>query len=371
MRLSDFHFDLPLDLIAQKPLAERDASRMLILNRNTEVWEDSAFRALPDLLRGDELIVVNNARVIPARLFGRREGVRAEKPGHNRRIMREYLSSEIEVLLTRQVAVDEWEALVRPGRKIRVGERIDFGDGELSAEVVSRGEYGLRRLRLTAKGDVAQAIERLGHVPLPPYIAREDDPADRERYQTIFADHPGAVAAPTAGLHFSPAILERVRQRNIEIASITLDVGLGTFQPIHEEEIEEHKIHAERYEIPEAAAHAICKARGEGRPILAVGTTVVRALEDAAQKSVARHGENCCAAKSLVEPGPSETGIFIKPGHTFCVVNQLLTNFHLPQSTLLILVSAFAGREVILRAYRHAVAARYRFYSYGDCMWIK
>ena len=370
MRLSEFHFDLPEDLIAQKPLAERDASRMLILDREKQSWKDSGFRAFPDLLRGDELILVNNARVIPARLFGRRAGVRSETPGRDRRTAREFLSSEIEVLLTRQVAPNEWEALVRPGRKIRVGERIDFGEGKLTAEVISRGEFGLRRLRISAKGDVTQTIERLGHVPLPPYISREDDSADRERYQTIFADRPGAVAAPTAGLHFSPAILEKLRQRGIEIAAITLDVGLGTFQPIHEEEIEEHKIHAERYEIPEAAAHAICKARAEGRPILAVGTTVVRALEDAAQKSASRHGENPGAVNSLVEPGPAEAAIFIRPGHTFRVVNQLVTNFHLPQSTLLILVSAFAGREFILDAYRHAVVARYRFYSYGDCMWI-
>src|SRR5580692_11232846 len=370
MNLSDFQFELPPELIAQQPLSQRDASRMLILDREKSSWEDSAFRALPDLLRGDELIVVNNTRVIPARLFGRREGVRSEKPGKNRRTAREYLSSEIEVMLTKQVAPQEWEALVRPGRKIRVGERIEFGEGELSAEVLSRGEYGLRRIRFTAKGDLTRAIERLGHVPLPPYISREDEPADRERYQTIFADHPGAVAAPTAGLHFSPAILEKLRQRGIEMASITLDVGLGTFQPIHEEEIEQHQIHSERYEIPEAAAAAICNARRDGRPILAVGTTVVRALEDAAEKSAARHGEKWDPAKSLVEPGTAEAGIFIKAGHTFRVVNQLLTNFHLPQSTLLILVSAFAGREFVLRAYRHAVNARYRFYSYGDCMWI-
>jgi S-adenosylmethionine:tRNA ribosyltransferase-isomerase len=370
MLLSDFQFDLPPELIAQQPLAQRDASRMLILDREKLAWVDSAFRSLPDLLRGDELIVVNNARVIPARLFGRREGVRSEKPGRNRRTVREFLSSEIEVLLTRQVAPEEWEALVRPGRKMRVGERVEFGDGELSAEVLSRGEYGLRRIRLTAKGDVTQAIERLGHMPLPPYISREDEPADRERYQTIFADHPGAVAAPTAGLHFSPAILEKLRQRGIEMASITLDVGLGTFQPIHEDEIDQHQIHTERYEIPAAAAAAICKARRDGRPILAIGTTVVRALEDAAAKSAARHGEKWDPAKSLVEPGPAEASIFIKPGHTFRVVNELLTNFHLPQSTLLILVSAFAGREFILQAYRHAVEARYRFYSYGDCMWI-
>jgi S-adenosylmethionine:tRNA ribosyltransferase-isomerase len=371
MHRSDFQFDLPEDLIAQAPLPERDASRMLILNRDTQAWEDAAFRSLPDLLRGDELVVVNNARVIPARLFGRREGVRSEEPGRNRRTAREFLSAEIEVLLTKRVAPEEWEALVRPGRKMRVGERVNFGDGELTAEVLNRGEYGLRRIRLTAKGDVTQAIERLGHVPLPPYISREDDSGDRERYQTIFADHPGAVAAPTAGLHFSPAILERLRQRGIEISPVTLDVGLGTFQPIHEEEIEQHQIHSERYEIPEAAAIAICQARRDGRPILAVGTTVVRALEDAAQKSAARHGEFLEPTKLLVEPGAAEASIFIKPGHTFRVVNQLITNFHLPQSTLLILVSAFAGRELILRAYRHAVDARYRFYSYGDCMWIR
>jgi S-adenosylmethionine:tRNA ribosyltransferase-isomerase len=371
MRLSDFQFELPPHLIAQQPLPQRDASRMLILDREKLTWEDSTFRALPDLLRGDELIVVNNARVIPARLFGRREGVRSEKPGHNRRTVREFLSSPIEVLLTREIAPQEWEALVRPGRKIRVGERVEFGDGELSAEVVSSGEYGLRRIRLTAKGDVTRAIERLGHVPLPPYICREDEPGDRERYQTIFADHPGAVAAPTAGLHFSAAILERLQQRSIETVSLTLDVGLGTFQPIHEEEIEQHKIHSERYEIPDAAAASICRAHREGRPILAVGTTVVRALEDAAEKAASRHGEEQHNANSLVEPGPAEANIFMKPGHTFRVVNQLLTNFHLPQSTLLILVSAFAGRELILQAYRHAVQARYRFYSYGDCMWIK
>jgi S-adenosylmethionine:tRNA ribosyltransferase-isomerase len=371
MLLSDFQFELPPDLIAQAPLPERDASRMLILDRAKQAWEDSAFRSLPDLLRGDELIVVNNARVIPARLFGRREGVRSETPGHSPRTMREFLSSTIEVLLTRQIAPDEWEALVRPGRKMRVGERVDFGDGELIAEVLGRGEYGLRRIRLTAKGNVMQAIERLGHVPLPPYISRADEMADRERYQTIFADHPGAVAAPTAGLHFSPAILERLKQRSIEIVSITLDVGLGTFQPIHEEQIDQHKIHSERYEIPEPAAASICKARREGRPILAVGTTVVRTLEDAALKSALRHGDKWDAANSLVEPGPAEAAIFMKPGHTFRVVDQLITNFHLPQSTLLILVSAFAGRELILQAYRHAVEARYRFYSYGDCMWIR
>ena len=371
MRLSDFDFHLPPERIAQRPLAQRDASRMLILDRAKQSWEDSTFATFCDRLRGDELIVVNNARVIPARLYGRRVGVRAEKPGRNRRTLREFLSSEIEILLTRQISSDEWEALVRPGKKMRVGERVEFGGGELSAEVLDRGEYGLRRIRLTAKGDVNQAIERLGHIPLPPYIAREDEPEDRERYQTIFADRPGAVAAPTAGLHFSPAILEKLRERKIEMAAITLDVGLGTFQPIHEEEIEQHKIHSERYEISEQAAAAITRARRDARPILAVGTTVVRALEDAAAKSATRHGGNASAAASLVHAGAAEAEIFIKPGHEFRAVDQLLTNFHLPQSTLLVLVSAFAGRELILRAYRHAVESEYRFYSYGDCMWIR
>jgi len=373
MRLADFDYELPPGSIAQRPLDQRDASRMLILNRARQDWEDSAFRSLPDRLRGDELIVVNNARVIPARLFGRRAGIRAEKPGRNPRVVREFLSSEIEVLLTRQVSPEEWEALVRPGKKMQLGERVDFGTGELTGEVVGSGEYGLRRLRLTARGDVHEAIERLGHIPLPPYIARSDEPADRERYQTIFAERPGAVAAPTAGLHFSPAILEQIKQRGVEIAAITLDVGLGTFQPIHEEEIEQHQMHAERYEIPEQSAKTICNARRDSRPILAVGTTVVRALEDAAAKSAAKRGNDSHDACQdfLVEPGRAEAGIFIKPGHRFRVVDQLLTNFHLPKSTLLLLVSAFADRELILRSYHHSVETGYRFYSYGDCMWIR
>jgi S-adenosylmethionine:tRNA ribosyltransferase-isomerase len=373
MRLSEFSYALPPERIAQRPLDERDSSRMLILDRQTNNWTDSLFRSLPERLRGDELIVVNNARVIPARLFGRRAGVRAEKPSRNTRVAREFLSSEIEVLLTRQVSAGEWEAVVRPGRKMQLGERVLFGDGELVAEVIGRGAYGLRRLRLTAQGDVHEAIERLGHIPLPPYIARGDEPTDRERYQTIFAERPGAVAAPTAGLHFSPAILDRIKRRGIEIIAITLDVGLGTFQPIHEEEIERHHMHAEQYEISEHAAAAICNARLDARPILAVGTTVVRALEDAAAKSAARRLTNSRSkpAEILLEPGRAQADIFITPGHHFHVVDQLLTNFHLPESTLLVLVSAFAGRELILRSYRHAVATGYRFYSYGDCMWIR
>ncbi len=373
MRLSELDYELPAERIAQRPLEERDASRMLLLDRRTGSWEDRAFRDFPSLLRGDELLVVNNTRVIPARLLGRRAGVRSGPPARTGRARNEFLQSPIEVMLLRRLSDDTWEALVRPGRKIGVGEKILFGDGgELEAEVEWRGEFGLRRLRLRAAGDLMAAIERLGHVPLPPYIHRSDDPADRERYQTIFAARAGAVAAPTAGLHFTPAILEQLRARRIEIAEITLEVGLGTFEPIRTEVLEEHHIHREAYEIPEATAQAIARARGEKRPILAIGTTVVRALEDAAEKSAAGIARtNLHSESALVHPGRAEAEIFIYPGKTFRVVDQLLTNFHLPRSSLLAMVAAFAGRENILRAYAHAVEANYRFYSYGDCMLIR
>jgi len=363
MNVRDFDYDLPPAQIAQRPLAERDASRLLLLDRGTGVWDDRAFREFPDLLRGDELIVVNNARVLPARLFGYRAGVRAQPPGAHNPARHEFLQTQIEVLLVRRAGPDLWETLVRPGRKVPVGERVLFGDGELEARVESRGEFGLRLLRFTAKGGFAEAVARLGHIPLPPYIKRADEPADRERYQTVFAKQGSAVAAPTAGLHFTPAILERLRARGIEMAEITLDVGLGTFEPVRTERLEDHKIHAETYEIPETTAEAIERARRAGRPVLAVGTTVVRALEDAAEKNTGRGGD--------VAAGRSEATIFLYPGKNFRIVDQLLTNFHLPQSSLLALVAAFAGREHVLRAYRHAVETGYRFYSYGDAMLIR
>lgn len=373
MRLSEIDYELPPERIAQRPLEERDASRMLLLDRRTGAWKDSAFREFPALLRGDELLVVNNTRVIPARLLGRRAGVRSGPPARAGRARSEFLKSPIEVMLLRRLGDDTWEALVRPGRKIGVGEKILFGaDGELEAEVEWRGEFGLRRLRFRSAGGLMETIERLGHVPLPPYIRRGDDAADRERYQTIFAARAGAVAAPTAGLHFTAAILEQVRARGIEIAEITLEVGLGTFEPIRTEELEDHRIHRETYEIPDATAQAIARARGEKRPILAIGTTVVRTLEDAAEKAaagIARTSPHGDAAP--VHPGRTEAEIFIYPGKTFRVVDQLLTNFHLPRSSLLAMVAAFAGRENILRAYTHAVEAGYRFYSYGDCMLLR
>jgi S-adenosylmethionine:tRNA ribosyltransferase-isomerase len=363
MNVSDFDYDLPPDQIAQRPLAERDASRMLLLDRATGDWEDRSFRELPDLLRGDELIVVNNTRVLPARLFGRRAGIHAEAPGRNNPERQEFLQAPIEVLLVRQLGADTWETLVRPGRKVPVGERIVFGGGELEGIVEGRGEYGLRVLRFTSRNGFRQAVDHLGHIPLPPYIKRVDEPLDRERYQTVFAREGSAVAAPTAGLHFTPEIIARIRARGIEIAEVTLDVGLGTFEPVRTERLEDHAIHAEAYEIPEATAVALSRARREKRPVLAIGTTVVRALEDAAEKNEGR--------AEPVAAGRSEARIFLYPGKAFRVVNQLLTNFHLPQSSLLALVAAFAGRENVLRAYRHAVDAGYRFYSYGDAMLIR
>jgi len=366
MKLSEFDYHLPLDRIAQAPPAVRGDSRLLLLERAQRTWEDRQFRELPQILRGDELLVVNNTRVIPARLFGRRAGVHAESPGKHASTSAEYLSAQIEVLLTRQTGADVWQALVRPGRKIRVGERLLFGAGELQAEIIGRGDLGLRELRFSATGaSVRELIERLGHMPLPPYIDRPDDAGDRERYQTIYATHSGAVAAPTAGLHFTPSVMAELRARGIRICEITLHVGLGTFQPIHEHEIGAHKMHAEAYEIAPEAAEQIHQARAAERKILAVGTTVVRALEDAAEKQRTRGVER------LLSPGNAEASLFIQPGRSFRVVDQLLTNFHLPKSTLLVLVSALAGRDNILAAYRHAVDAGYRFYSYGDCMLIR
>lgn len=365
MRVDEFDYDLPANLIAQRPLERRDASRLLVVARSAGGWQDAHFIQLPEMLGGDELIVFNNARVIPARLFGRRAGVHSQKPSPQ--TVEEHLTGNVEVFLTRKLEADAWEALVRPGRKMPVGERVIFGEGELEAEIVSRGELGIRGVRFQSCNacSVEQNLEQLGHVPLPPYIDRPDEAADRQRYQTIFARQAGAVAAPTAGLHFTPEILERLKQRGCELCEVTLDVGLGTFQPVHTETLEAHRIHTEAYKIGEQAAATICAAKREKRPVLAIGTTVVRALEDAAARALSAGKADCIAA------GRAEAEIFILPGHAFRIVDKLLTNFHLPKSTLLALVSAFAGREQILAAYRHAVAERYRFYSYGDCMLIR
>ncbi len=365
MRVDAFDYQLPVELIAQRPATFRDASRMMLLDRRSGACEDRTFDELPELLRGDELVVLNNARVLPARLFGKRAGVHSQSP--SRKTAREHLTGTVEVFLTRKVDVDIWESLVRPGRKMAVGERVLFGGGELEGEILARGELGLRAIRFRSHNgqSVEQNIDQLGHVPLPPYIDRPDESSDRERYQTVYAQKPGAVAAPTAGLHFTREILKKIRNRGCETCELTLHVGLGTFQPIHTEILEEHKIHSESYEISEEVTEKIQRAKSENRPVIAVGTTVVRALEDAAAKA-AESGNG-----KIIGPGIGEAKLFIFPGHIFRVVDGLLTNFHLPKSTLLALVSAFAGREEILAAYQHAVAERYRFYSYGDCMLIR
>ncbi|HEV2350271.1 MAG TPA: tRNA preQ1(34) S-adenosylmethionine ribosyltransferase-isomerase QueA [Terriglobia bacterium] len=360
MHLDEFEYTLPTELIAQQPLAERDASRLMLLGRVDGTMEDKSFRELPQILLPGDLLVFNNTKVIPARLLGRRRGTRSQLIGKNNPAVRDFLSAEIELFLTRPEADGIWQGLVRPGRKVRTGEILEFGGGELVAEVVGRGGFGLRRVRLSARsGSVEEAIDRLGHVPLPPYIQRPDRTSDRETYQTIYAKVRGAVAAPTAGLHFTESILSALHARRIETCEITLHVGLGTFQPVRTEIVEEHKMEAERFEISEQSALAINLALDEKRRIIAVGTTSVRTLEHVARK----HG-------GRIVPGRGETSLYILPGFKFQIVSGLITNFHLPRSTLLMLVSAFAGRELVLSAYRHAVAQHYRFYSYGDCMLI-
>ncbi len=364
MLVSGFHYDLPPGLIAQEPLADRAGSRMLHLTRQAGNWQDRTFRELPDLLRPGDLLVVNNTRVFPARLYGHRSGQRAQPFSPQNPAARNFLQGRVEVLLTRQVSADpnEWECLVRPGRKIGIGEQIFFGDPvELEGEVIERGSFGERRIRFAPAADFFARVERVGHVPLPPYIGREDRAADRDRYQTVYARARGSVAAPTAGLHFTPEILERIRGRGIEVAEVTLHVGLGTFQPVRVEKVEDHKLHREWYEIPAEAARLINAAREDKRRVVAVGTTTVRTLEHAAQR----------AGSKRVEAGTGEAEVFIYPGYRFQVVDALLTNFHLPQSTLLMLVCALGGRDFVMSAYRHAVSAAYRFYSYGDCMFVE
>jgi len=359
--VSDFDFYLPDELIAQDPLPDRSASRMLHLSRPSGTFKDLRFKDFPELLRSGDLLVVNNSRVFPARLFGRRAGLKAQPISPRNPAAGEFLQGQVEVLLTRQTGDFEWEGLVRPGRKIGVGERITFGEKEeLQAEVTARGSFGERTLRFAPVTDFFGIVEKLGHVPLPPYIGREDRSDDRERYQTVYAKTKGSVAAPTAGLHFTPEILAGIRDKGIEIAEITLHVGLGTFQPVRGDNVEQHKIHRESFTISPGAAEAINNALQEKRRIVAVGTTTVRTLEYAAT-----------IAQGPIQAGSGETDIFIYPGFEFRAVDALLTNFHLPQSTLLMLVSAFAGRQNVLRAYEHAVRERYRFFSYGDCMLVE
>jgi S-adenosylmethionine:tRNA ribosyltransferase-isomerase len=344
----DFDYELPAEAIAQRP-APRGESRLLVLDRDGE-GRHRRIAELPALLRPGDLLVVNDTRVLPARLYGRLTAGRSER------------SPRIELLLVEKVGDREWEVLGRPGRRLRPGEVVAIEDprnegagGGLLAEVVAQTGDGRRRIRFSEP--IEPHLERLGHVPLPPYIRRTDDAADRERYQTIFARRPGAIAAPTAGLHFSTELLAALAGAGIERAAVTLHVGLGTFKPVTAPLVSDHRMDRERYDISGETAAALARARGAGRRVVAVGTTVVRALEAAA-----------AAAAGEVTAGAGSTDLFIAPGFRFQVVDVLLTNFHLPRSTLLMLAAAFAGRERVLAAYQEALRRGYRFFSYGDAM---
>ena len=345
MLVSDFDFELPPELIAQQPPAERGGSRMLSVSRQTGSWQDLWFHDLPQLLHEGDVLVLNDSRVIPARLFGTRPGT----PG------------TVEVFLTEQLSEFEWLALTRPARKMAESQSLEFAapDGTvlLQATVTARAEFGERRLVFTAVDDFFARLDILGHVPLPPYIRRQDQPLDRERYQTVFARNRGSIAAPTAGLHFTPQILDEIRARGVVVTYLTLHVGLGTFRPVRVAQVSEIQLHSERYELPAETAAAVSQAMHNGRRVVAAGTTTVRVLEH-------------CARMGKMEPHTGTTSIFLAPGSELTVVKALLTNFHLPKSTLLMLVSAFAGTDRTLAAYGHAVAAGYRFFSYGDCMFI-
>ena len=342
MRRSDFQFELPAELIAQYPTQQRPASRLLYLDATTGQLIDRQFRDFPSLLRPGDLLVLNDTRVIPARLQGQKD-----------------TGGKVEVLVERLLASDQVLAHVRASKSPIPGRRLYFSEG-VEAEVVARQEdmFVLRFIDPTrTEVNVAAILERLGHMPLPPYIERQDAEADRERYQTVYAREHGAVAAPTAGLHFDTAMLQTIREQGIELAFVTLHVGAGTFQPVRVDKIEEHKMHSEWMQLTDEVVTAISRTRACGGRVIAVGTTSVRCLETAA-----RSGK--------LQPYCGETDIFITPGYQFHVVDALLTNFHLPESTLLMLVSAFAGHDNIMQAYRHAVAERYRFFSYGDAMFI-
>ena len=339
MKTSDFNYFLPPELIAQTPLEQRDASRLMLLNKNTGEVGHSVFSRLPEYLRPGDCLVMNDSRVLPARLYGKRPS-----------------GGAVEVLLLKDLGDGVWECLTRPGRKTPVGTVLEFGEGELSGEVVEAVSDGNKRIRFRYEGIFLEVLERLGRMPLPPYIKAELK--DAERYQTVYARSPGSAAAPTAGLHFTPELLKKLEEMGVELLYVTLHVGLGTFRPVKEEEITDHEMHSEFCIVPEITAERINTAKREGRRIVSVGTTSCRTLEAVADES------------GMLRPFADWVNIFIYPGYRFKCIDALITNFHLPESTLLMLVSALAGRERVLEAYRIAVEEKYRFFSFGDAMFI-
>ena len=340
MKLSQYDYELPEELIAQEPAPRRDKSRLMVLRRDQPELEHEMFYDLAGYLRQGDTIVVNDTKVIPARLMGTKLGT----------------AVVIEVLLLNKVTGDRWETLVRPGRRVPPGTVISFGDGSLQARVLDNTGFGGRLVEFVCQGDFTQLLDRFGKLPLPPYIKKQ--PADPERYQTVYAREPGSAAAPTAGLHFTPELLQSIKDMGVQTVSVLLHVGLGTFRPVQVENIEDHHMHAEFYRVSQEAATAVRETRRRGGRVIAVGTTVTRCLETAAGEQ----GE--------ILPSSGWTEIFIYPGYRFRVIDGLITNFHLPRSTLLMMVSALVGRERMLEAYREAVARRYRFFSFGDAMLI-
>ena len=341
MRKEDFNFDLPEELIAQDPLEDRSSSRLLVLDKETGKTEHHVFREIIDYLEAGDCLVINDTKVIPARLIGSKIGTDAK----------------IEVLLLKRKENDVWETLVKPGKKAKIGTRISFGDGLLVGEVVDIVEEGNRLIHFEYEGIFEEILDRLGQMPLPPYITHQLE--DKNRYQTVYAKHSGSAAAPTAGLHFTPELLKKIEEKGVQIARVTLHVGLGTFRPVKVDNILEHHMHSEFYQIEEEAAEKINTAKANGKRVSAVGTTSCRTIESAAKED------------GTIAPVSGWTDIFIYPGYQFKVLDCLITNFHLPESTLVMLVSALAGREHVLNAYEEAIKERYRFFSFGDEMFIR
>jgi len=341
MLITEFDYELPDELIAQEPLAERSASRMLVVDRERREFSDHIFAEFPSFTRSGDLIVVNNTRVFPARLLGKSE-----------------TGANVELFLVEEREAGTWETLARPARRLEPGKRVVFTD-KLTAEVIDKTDEGRVVVRFEADGDLDMLIDEIGRTPLPPYIKRQaDDNGDRERYQTVYAKERGAIAAPTAGLHFTPSVIDAVKSAGAELAEVTLHVGYGTFEPVRVDDLSQHTVMAERYSIDDQTAEKLNAAKAAGRRIIAVGTTTTRALE------------SNIAEFAAFKSGRHAAKLTITPGYKFRAVDALLTNFHLPKSSLLVLTSTFGGHELIMRAYRHAVVERYRFYSYGDCMLI-